>query len=153
MSTFEYTMADGQVFTDDREQVTLSDEIAFERHFNMPAAVTSLQATAYARWEIAAAQAKLDGQPEPEMPPEALARSEWISFFSWRRLRRKYPDKVAASYEAFSEAVVDWVLLKGDDEEEAVAADADSLEAELLAETGSGLDPTVQDRQPTPLRS
>lgn len=157
MSTLEYTLSNGTVLIDLRDSPTLADEVAFEHQFKLPYGVVTLQNRAFALFQIECLQvdernkAHLEAseplEEEPQMTEEALARSEWISFFSWRRFCRD-GQEVPKTFGEFLEQVADWEL-KAEDEDEPESSgqsndDIDAFAADLIDE-GRGLDPTAQD--------
>jgi hypothetical protein len=148
-----FTMRDGKTLVDDQESGGFADEVAFERQFKMPIAVVLVQETALRRWQVAVEAAKAVGAPEPQRPEETYIRSEHIVFFSWCRLRRADPASVPPTYDAFVEQVKDWDSVEDDvDSGTKQDGEIDATEAALI-ESGSGLDPTDQDRQLTSLPS
>jgi len=143
----------GESWEDDGQHGGLRDELEFERHYHQQFGVVVAQDRRRAVYvlqieaareahkrasdaEVAAGRPALEPYEEPEPPDEMYASSEWVTFMSWVRMRRRGLPEVPDDYEAFVDMVSGWRFV--DDE-------AEPEVEEELDDTGSRLDPTERE--------
>jgi hypothetical protein len=147
MATYRFVLTSGTVLETEAGQQSLIDEVAFERYFKCSSAVMAVAQQKASDWADEAKAAREAGEDPPEMPAEALPRTEWVTFFAWRRLRREQPTVTPAKFDVFIESVETLEFIPDPEEEEGDAGDGEQATA---VDEGSGLDPTATAPLPTP---